>query len=419
MLFTALLIVWAIVIEAPLEEPAAPGAHAQPLQGALVLPRAAGAAGLLRPVDRGRAAARLHHRRADARSRTSTPTPRATATTPSRSGRSRSAFFWVGFLLFWVSLVDPGHVPARPELVVLRPVRVLGPAQARAAGQRRPLDHVLGQPARPAAARQSAGCARRRASSACSATSCCCRRSSARRCSAAWSRSMGAMRFNMFMHLFLWFALVPIKMVPALDGEPEVLHRHPRVLLQRLTCPAIRWPIAATPTTASRSLNQWFLSRASCCSSHRVDGARRLEPSLEGAPARVPQHRGRRDAAERAGPDELRGAGDRGRAEGRELDAGRAPPSRRARPSSTRPSEELRGCKARRRRARSGGQEGQVRVQLGRATRSRNTRPARRPEPAAPERDRRALELCVNRDRRAKEEAEIAHDAGQERASPR
>src|SRR5204862_6377860 len=46
------------------------------------------------------------------------------------------------------ALVVPDHhrdVPARPELELLRALRILGPEQARSAGQRRPLRADLGQ----------------------------------------------------------------------------------------------------------------------------------------------------------------------------------------------------------------------------------------------------------------------------------
>ena len=41
--------------------------------------------------------------------------------------------------MLWVVADRAGHVPARAELELLRPVRVLGPAQGRAAQQRQPL----------------------------------------------------------------------------------------------------------------------------------------------------------------------------------------------------------------------------------------------------------------------------------------
>ena len=48
---TALLLVWSILLQAPLEEPASIGADAQSVEGAVVLPGPAGDAGLLRSVD--------------------------------------------------------------------------------------------------------------------------------------------------------------------------------------------------------------------------------------------------------------------------------------------------------------------------------------------------------------------------------
>ena len=52
--------------------------------------------------------------------------------------------FQFGFLVLWVILILLGHLPARAELELLRPVRVLGPAQAHPAEQRQPLGHRLG-----------------------------------------------------------------------------------------------------------------------------------------------------------------------------------------------------------------------------------------------------------------------------------
>ena len=54
----AVMIVWSIYLKAPLEEPANPTDSPEPGEGAVVLPRTAGDAGLLRPVARRRRAAR-------------------------------------------------------------------------------------------------------------------------------------------------------------------------------------------------------------------------------------------------------------------------------------------------------------------------------------------------------------------------
>ena len=62
---TVILMVWSIALNAPLEEPVEPDPHDEPLQGAVVLPRAAGDAGVLRPVDGRRGDAVADHRRAD------------------------------------------------------------------------------------------------------------------------------------------------------------------------------------------------------------------------------------------------------------------------------------------------------------------------------------------------------------------
>ena len=57
-LCSVVLIVWSIFLKAPLEQPANPAQHAEPVEGAVVLPRPAGDAGLLRPVAGRRRAAR-------------------------------------------------------------------------------------------------------------------------------------------------------------------------------------------------------------------------------------------------------------------------------------------------------------------------------------------------------------------------
>ena len=51
---TLLLMVWSITLNAPLEEPSNPTLDHESVEGALVLPRPAGDAGLLRSLDRGR-----------------------------------------------------------------------------------------------------------------------------------------------------------------------------------------------------------------------------------------------------------------------------------------------------------------------------------------------------------------------------
>jgi hypothetical protein len=83
--------------------------------------------------------------------------------------------------------------------------------------------------------------------------SCSCRRS--------WARplrglveSMGVVRFNIFMHLMLWFGAAALEDAAALDREPEVHRRHPGVVLQRLRHMADR----GDTHYHVRSLNAWF-----------------------------------------------------------------------------------------------------------------------------------------------------------------
>ena len=110
-------------------------------------------------------------------------------------------FFWVGFILFWVSLVILGTFLRGPNW------SFFGPFEYWDLHKLEPLVNVnlstvlLGQPARPAAARQHPGCARRRASAllarllpaaaAAPRQDACCRRHGRR----AW----GTLRFNVFI----------------------------------------------------------------------------------------------------------------------------------------------------------------------------------------------------------------------------
>ena len=54
------------------------------------------------------------------------------------------AIFLFGFAVLWSSLIVLGHVPARSELELLRAVRILGHPQARGADQRQPVRVHLG-----------------------------------------------------------------------------------------------------------------------------------------------------------------------------------------------------------------------------------------------------------------------------------
>ncbi len=100
-LCSVVLIVWSIVLKAPLEEPANRSVTPEPVEGAVVLPRPAGDAGLLRPVARRRRAARPDHRRPDGDPVHRHATRRATATTRSPSARREITLFLFGFLILW------------------------------------------------------------------------------------------------------------------------------------------------------------------------------------------------------------------------------------------------------------------------------------------------------------------------------
>jgi hypothetical protein len=65
---SALLIFWAIWLQAPLEEPASSAKNAEPLEGAMVLLGLARDVGLLRPLDGRRRAAKLDYRGPDGHS---------------------------------------------------------------------------------------------------------------------------------------------------------------------------------------------------------------------------------------------------------------------------------------------------------------------------------------------------------------
>ena len=73
--------------------------------------------------------------------------------------------FLFGFVVLWCSLIVLGTFLRGPELELLRAVRVLGPAQARGADEREPVGVLLG--ARAAASRCRRACDRPRAARYC------------------------------------------------------------------------------------------------------------------------------------------------------------------------------------------------------------------------------------------------------------
>ena len=114
-----------------------PDAHAEPVEGAVVLPRPAGDARLLRPLARGRRAAELHHRRADG-----DPVHRHQPEGERLlllEGPQVGAHDLLRRLPHPVGVADHHrHVPARPGLELVLVLGEVGPAQGRVAHQRRP-----------------------------------------------------------------------------------------------------------------------------------------------------------------------------------------------------------------------------------------------------------------------------------------
>ncbi|GIS62968.1 MAG: hypothetical protein CM1200mP2_51930 [Planctomycetaceae bacterium] len=146
---TTLLIVWGIVLEAPLEEPASSAKTPNPskapwyflgLQEMLVYfdPWLAGV--VFPTMILGGLMAIFP---------TSTSTASATATTFSASGPFRFITFLVGFITLWVAMIVLGKIPAWSQLEHLRDLRVLGCPQARSPQQRHALRTVLPRLVRP------------------------------------------------------------------------------------------------------------------------------------------------------------------------------------------------------------------------------------------------------------------------------
>ena len=159
-LCSVVLIVWSILLKAPLEQPANPANTPNPskapwyflgLQEMLVY---------FDPWLAGVVLPGLIIVGPDRDSRTSTRIRRATATTRSTSGRPEITIFLFGFAVLWVVAHRARHVPARTELELLRAVRILGHPQARGADQRQPVRVHLGAAAADRVAAVLAACAR-------------------------------------------------------------------------------------------------------------------------------------------------------------------------------------------------------------------------------------------------------------------
>ena len=102
-----MLIIWAVLLKAPLEQPATSAKAPNPVEGPLVLPRLAGNAGLLRSVDGGRRAADPDHRRPDGHSLYRLQ-PAGQRLLIVRQRKFAVTTFMFGFLVLWVTLIVLG-----------------------------------------------------------------------------------------------------------------------------------------------------------------------------------------------------------------------------------------------------------------------------------------------------------------------
>ena len=140
---TAVLVVWGIVLQAPLEEPASSVRDAQPVEGAVVLPGFAGNARVLRPLD-GRRRAAQH----DSRGPDGLALHRLQQEGERLLHVQRAEVLDHDVHVRVSALVDrpdhSGDVPARPQLELLRDLRAVGRPQAGRAQQREPVGILLG-----------------------------------------------------------------------------------------------------------------------------------------------------------------------------------------------------------------------------------------------------------------------------------
>ena len=136
---TVILVVWAIAAEGAARAAGHQRQGAQPVEGAVVLPRPAGDARLLRPVDGRRRAADLDHRRPDRHALHRLQPEGQRLLHLHASGSSRSSTFLFGFVVLWVVLIVLGTFLRGPNWNFFGPFELLGPAQGRAAEQRQPV----------------------------------------------------------------------------------------------------------------------------------------------------------------------------------------------------------------------------------------------------------------------------------------
>ena len=205
------MIVWSIVLKAPLEEPANPGAAPNPAKAPWYF---LGLQEMLVYFDPWMAGVVL-------------PTliivglmaipyidtnPRGNGYFTFRERKWEIIMFCFGFLILWVLLIILGTFLRGPELELLRPVRVLGPEQARPAEQRERLGDLLGQVAQDGAPDVLAQARDARASSSSSSTWARCPGSSSKTLFRRFYEKMGMVRYFVGVNLFLIMLAVPIKM---------------------------------------------------------------------------------------------------------------------------------------------------------------------------------------------------------------
>ena len=211
-LCSVVLIVWSIFLKAPLEQPANPANTPNPskapwyflgLQEMLVY---------FDPVARRRRAARPDHRRADLHPvRRQEPEGQRLLHVQRAQGRDHDLPVRLRRALV---LADRArHVPARPELELLRAVRVLGHPQAGGADQRQSVGVLLDPAAQDGLPEQLVPPRDLRHPASCCSTSSRCRCCSRRCAFKTYYEKLGASRYYVSVVLFLMMMSLPIKML--------------------------------------------------------------------------------------------------------------------------------------------------------------------------------------------------------------
>jgi len=116
---TIILMVWSITLNAPLEETGKPQTSPlKPGESAVVFPRLAGNAGLLRSLDRRGGHAHPNHRRPDGHS-LYRHQPSCAGYYTWKQRKFAIGTFLFGFIILWVSMIFIGTSSAAPMAVVL------------------------------------------------------------------------------------------------------------------------------------------------------------------------------------------------------------------------------------------------------------------------------------------------------------